>query len=168
MLDYYKILQVGENAEPEVIEAAYKKLIFKYHPDRNPDPNAKRTTQLLIEAFGTLSNPQARVEHDLALAEERRQQGNRADPDTSKTASPTSAPPRYDRPMHTIPEQETAQPPPSDNSPWQGTPSAADYFVAWTNYLFNRAPSCSLVFWASVVAAIVLALWLIRHNAPNR
>ena len=31
--DYYKILQVHSSAEPEIIEAAYKRLVKKYHPE---------------------------------------------------------------------------------------------------------------------------------------
>jgi len=31
--DYYRIIQVHPKAEKEVIEAAYRKLAAKYHPD---------------------------------------------------------------------------------------------------------------------------------------
>ena len=41
--DLYEILQVHYNAEPEVIQAAYRRLARKYHPDVNrkyhPDVN---------------------------------------------------------------------------------------------------------------------------------
>ncbi|MDL2289025.1 DnaJ domain-containing protein, partial [Oscillospiraceae bacterium OttesenSCG-928-F05] len=33
--DYYSILQVHCDAEPEVIRSAYKRLCTKYHPDIN-------------------------------------------------------------------------------------------------------------------------------------
>lgn len=36
MKDPYEILQVSKNAETEVIEAAYRRLARKYHPDANP------------------------------------------------------------------------------------------------------------------------------------
>lgn len=39
--DYYRILQVHNLAEPEVIESAYKRLVKKYHPDYNRDGNAE-------------------------------------------------------------------------------------------------------------------------------
>ena len=32
----YEILEVSENASPEVIEKAYKILVKKYHPDLQP------------------------------------------------------------------------------------------------------------------------------------
>src|SRR2546423_12394644 len=31
--DLYRVLQVDSSADPEVIEAAYKRLALKYHPD---------------------------------------------------------------------------------------------------------------------------------------
>ena len=45
--DYYRTLQVTPDAEPEVIEAAYKRLAFKYHADRNPAPDAHTRMVLL-------------------------------------------------------------------------------------------------------------------------
>ncbi|MCX5799662.1 MAG: DnaJ domain-containing protein, partial [Proteobacteria bacterium] len=38
--DYYEILQVHHLAEPEVIQAAYRKLAQKYHPDIDKSPAA--------------------------------------------------------------------------------------------------------------------------------
>ena len=40
--DYYRVLQVDSTAEQEVIEAAYRRLAHKYHPDLNPAPDAVR------------------------------------------------------------------------------------------------------------------------------
>lgn len=39
-MDYYEILNVSKNAQTEEIKKSYRKLSMKYHPDRNPDPNA--------------------------------------------------------------------------------------------------------------------------------
>lgn len=62
--NYYAILQIHEFAEPEVVEAAYKRLAKKYHPDVNKDPNTKSYMQELNEAYEILSNPFKREEYD--------------------------------------------------------------------------------------------------------
>jgi tetratricopeptide (TPR) repeat protein len=64
VLDYYQALQVTPGAEPEVIEAAYKRLAFKYHADRNPAPDAHSRMVLLNEAYETLSDPARRAAYD--------------------------------------------------------------------------------------------------------
>ena len=40
MKDYYKILEVEENASDDDIKKSYRALSKKYHPDVNKDPNA--------------------------------------------------------------------------------------------------------------------------------
>jgi curved DNA-binding protein CbpA len=64
--DYYRILQVHSTAEPEVIKAAYQRLIQKYHPDKNPKDlaEAKRRSQEINEAWVVLSNPERRAKYD--------------------------------------------------------------------------------------------------------
>ena len=47
MLDWYEVLQVSPNAEHDVIEAAYRRLSRKYHPDVNQDPRAPESQRLL-------------------------------------------------------------------------------------------------------------------------
>lgn len=62
--DYYKILQIDQSAEIEVVKAAYGKLAFKYHPDRNSSSNATGQMILLNEAFDIISNPVKRAVYD--------------------------------------------------------------------------------------------------------
>ena len=62
--DYYQVLQVTPAADPEVIEAAYKRLAFKYHADRNPAPDAHARMVLINEAYETLSGVERRAAYD--------------------------------------------------------------------------------------------------------
>ncbi|MCD0280706.1 DnaJ domain-containing protein [Xanthomonas melonis] len=61
---HYDNLKVSRDAPPEVIRAAYKTLSQKYHPDRNGSPDAERIMRILNQAYGVLSDPDQRAEHD--------------------------------------------------------------------------------------------------------
>lgn len=63
--DYYRILQLDPSAEPEVIEAAYKKLASRYHPDVNPSVDAGNRMRDINEAHDVLSDPVRRRDYDL-------------------------------------------------------------------------------------------------------
>jgi hypothetical protein len=65
----YKVLQVDSSAEPEVIEAAYRRLARKYHPDVNPAPDAAARMTDLTAAYGVLRDPDRRAALDRRLAE---------------------------------------------------------------------------------------------------
>lgn len=62
--DYYKILQVHVQAEPEIIESAYKRLARKYHPDVNPAGCQDDRMQRINEAYSVLSDPVKRKEYN--------------------------------------------------------------------------------------------------------
>ena len=62
--EYYEILQVHPSAEPEVIEAAYKKLAQKYHPDVDKSPEATEKMKMINVAHDVLSNPEQRKRYD--------------------------------------------------------------------------------------------------------
>jgi len=62
--DYYRLLQVDPSAEQEVIEAAYRRLARKYHPDVNPDPAAAPRMRELSAAYDVLRDPERRAEYD--------------------------------------------------------------------------------------------------------
>jgi DnaJ-class molecular chaperone len=55
--DFYKILQVDPLAEPEVIEAAYRRLSRKYHPDVDKSPDATGHMKKINRAYEVLSDP---------------------------------------------------------------------------------------------------------------
>jgi hypothetical protein len=62
--DYYKILQIDSSAEQEVVQAAYKRLALKYHPDKNSSADAVRRMQELNEAYEIVGDPIRRKEYD--------------------------------------------------------------------------------------------------------
>ncbi len=63
--DYYKVLGVDRNATGDQIKKAYKKLAFKYHPDKNPDDKkAEERFKEISEAYAVLSDKQKREQYD--------------------------------------------------------------------------------------------------------
>ena len=53
--DPYEILEIPYRASMAEIKAAFKKLILKWHPDRNKDPKATEISQLIIAAYTYLT-----------------------------------------------------------------------------------------------------------------
>jgi hypothetical protein len=95
----YEVLQVRATAEPEVIEAAYKRLAAKYHPDRNHAPDATERMRQLNDAFHVLKDPARRAAYDAELRRRRQGSGRDRQPDaaprarTAPVGEPPSGPP---------------------------------------------------------------------------
>jgi curved DNA-binding protein CbpA len=64
--DPYKTLQVDPEAEDEVIEAAYRRLARKYHPDVAPGPDAQDRMVRINQAWEVLRDPTRRAALDRA------------------------------------------------------------------------------------------------------
>lgn len=62
--DYYEILGIHPNATAGQIKAAYRRLAVRYHPDKNPDPQAEEIFKEINEAYDVLSDPNARTQYD--------------------------------------------------------------------------------------------------------
>jgi curved DNA-binding protein CbpA len=65
---YYQILGVSSTANPAEIKAAYKRLVFRYHPDRNGGDNRFHELMIKInEAYTVLINPARRLAYDFQV-----------------------------------------------------------------------------------------------------
>lgn len=62
--DLYKILGVSRSASSDEIQKAYREAARKYHPDLNPDDNAKERFQEIQSAYEVLNDPQKRQSYD--------------------------------------------------------------------------------------------------------
>ena len=60
-LDYYAVLGIAPGATDEEIKKAYRKLVFKYHPDRNPnDEQADAKIREINAAYEVIGDAETR------------------------------------------------------------------------------------------------------------
>ena len=62
--DYYEVLGVSRSATDEEIKKAFRKLAFKYHPDRNRDDGTEGRFKEVNEAYEVLSDTNKRAAYD--------------------------------------------------------------------------------------------------------
>lgn len=62
--DCYEILGISKIATKEEIRIAYRKLVLKYHPDKNKDPSAPDMFRKIQIAYETLSDDSKRLNYD--------------------------------------------------------------------------------------------------------
>jgi DnaJ domain len=104
--DYYAVLQVHPDADTEVIEAAYRQLMKKHHPDlAGDDPERIREhlarAKALNEAYSVLRNPEQRRQYDInrriyGWQRPAPSTGTNPTPPTSTPTPPPSGAPRPD------------------------------------------------------------------------
>lgn len=119
--DYYAVLQVQPGADREVIDAAYRQLMKKHHPDLAGDDPVRIAEHLarareLNEAYAVLRDPEQRRRYDWHRQTYGR---HRPSPSTPSASGPsTSAPPPGSGPS--TPPSDTRAAPAPDPTPWPG------------------------------------------------
>jgi curved DNA-binding protein CbpA len=64
-IDYYEVLQISPNAEPDTIRRVFRLLAQRYHPDNQETGNAAKF-RLIHDAYSVLSDPDLRIKYDVA------------------------------------------------------------------------------------------------------
>jgi curved DNA-binding protein CbpA len=95
--DAYKTLQVDSEADPEVIQAAYRRLAQKFHPDVAPGPEAAARMASINRAWAVLRDPASRAAYD-----------------RERAAPPAVVDPPRQRPGPGAPARPPAAPPPPE------------------------------------------------------
>ncbi len=62
--DLYEVLEVTPDADQASITAAYRRLVFTFHPDRNRSPEAAARTAEINSAYRVLGDPTERARYD--------------------------------------------------------------------------------------------------------
>jgi hypothetical protein len=70
MANYYVSLGVAPNATQDEIKKAYRNLALRYHPDKNPSPDAQSKFLEIKKAYEYLSSSTSRQMYDSILAKE--------------------------------------------------------------------------------------------------
>ena len=64
-INYYSLLGVKRAATPAEIKRAYRQMVFRYHPDRNPgDDDAADKFKQVLDAYSVLSDGEKRSVYD--------------------------------------------------------------------------------------------------------
>ncbi|MDZ4655433.1 MAG: DnaJ domain-containing protein [Coriobacteriia bacterium] len=71
--DHYRVLQVARDADPAVIDKAYRVLALKYHPDTSAEAEetANHRMRRINDAYVVLGDPVKRAHYDATLHPER-------------------------------------------------------------------------------------------------
>ena len=63
-VDYYEVLQISPNAEPDTVHRVYRLLAQRFHPDNQSTGDADLFRQL-TEAYHVLGDPEERARYDV-------------------------------------------------------------------------------------------------------
>ncbi|UOQ53514.1 J domain-containing protein [Hymenobacter cellulosivorans] len=110
MQNHYHTLGVDEQATPDDIRRAYRRLVLLTHPDRTTDPAAHGRFLLINEAYDVLSNPARRRGYDALLEASRSPPPPRPPAPAAGTYATRVTPPRRGRPAGYATQRPRAAP----------------------------------------------------------
>jgi len=166
MHTHYDNLKVTRGAPAEVIRAAYKALSQRYHPDKNPSPDAQRIMRIINEAYAVLGDPDRRTAYDRELAAR--------DGQAPKVAGPSAGQPQQGAEVHTGGAGADSPPFAAGHQGHQGYQfnpgSQAAYEAATAFYTQTNKRGLSRKAIAALVLVVLLCaawLWHINQRQPS-
>jgi hypothetical protein len=136
-LDPYKVLQVDREAEDEVIQAAYRRLARKYHPDLATGPDAPARMAAINAAWELIGEPSKRAMFDRARVAAARGAVGPTETNGSRASSAGTARPDsglHRRPASTTPDgSATGGPSPGGPATPPGPPPPETVSRDWTS-----------------------------------
>ena len=67
MDDYYRALELNNNASLDEIRKSFRILALKYHPDKNKDERSKEKFMKIVEAYEVLSDEGGKKNYDESI-----------------------------------------------------------------------------------------------------
>lgn len=102
--DHYAVLGVSRDSEDIVIQAAYRALMRRYHPDVNQTAESAARSQKINEAYAILSDPDRRAAYDQIRPGEHKRSASPPPP-----RQPPESPSGNDRPKLILDSMGTTQ-----------------------------------------------------------
>ena len=85
--DYYKLLEITQNATDEEIRKAFKTQAIKWHPDKNQDTDTTLRMQEINEAYLILKDKEGKNRYDSEYNKFKQYQENKSRAANEKTKS---------------------------------------------------------------------------------
>jgi curved DNA-binding protein CbpA len=82
--DYYKLLEINQNATNEKIKKAFREQAIKWHPDRNQGTDTTLRMQEINEAHLILTDKEARERYDIEYNKFKQYQENKSRTESEK------------------------------------------------------------------------------------